>query len=191
MKTYQRMVLMIGAIVGVIAGGFAVAAAVTNSSVADTDDAVHNQVQPQALPIGKPLLPVTDGREPLLFSDNVAASDSGGSTVTIGDTVINVLPRADDGSVHFSATLAGGAIIDGYGDRDVIKTGLAYIAWQDHGGPIHILGIVSDDVAEVVVGSHSIEITNNFWYFVADGDDDVSLVVVRGVDPSNVARLGH
>lgn len=185
------MVLMMGAIVGVIAGGFIVASAVTNSSVANADDAVHSQGQLKALPIGEPLLPVTNGREPLLFSDNVAASESGGSTVTIGDAIINVLPRTADGSVHFSAILAGGATIDGYGDRDVIKTGLAYVAWQDHGGPIHILGIVPDDVAEVVVGSHSIEITDNFWYFVADGDDDVSLVVVRGVDPSNVARLGR
>jgi hypothetical protein len=74
----------------------------------------------------------------------------------------------------------------GCADDSLIRTGLAYSATQDHDGPIHVVGIVPDEIDAVLIDGKTIKVSNNVWHYAAPSGTNLSFVV-RSVDGRTAA----
>ncbi|MEZ5412055.1 MAG: hypothetical protein R2761_28725 [Acidimicrobiales bacterium] len=140
------------------------------------------------------IIPMRSGDEPPIFSDQV-------STLNVADEATE--PNFDDGEVEVTLTrgedpqqpvcisahfLPPGGSSEGCLGLDEIRTGLSFQISQAHGGPIQVVGIVPDDVAEVLIDDHPVLLSNNVWHYAGDPGSKVNLAV-RSADGTQVATL--
>lgn len=132
-----------------------------------------------------PLLPGTSGREPLLFSDRISTAD--GTTIQSGAGQI-VLRSSPDGQRCFDVALPAQEGSSCFYTSD-LRSGLGYAAFQGPDGEVHIVGLVPDDVATVVIDGHTVNPESNIWTYDAPRGTDLAFTV-SSLDGSLVASLG-
>jgi hypothetical protein len=112
----------------------------------------------------------TSSDQPAIFVADVTAATGGDSIAYRNDDVTVALGpsssaagRADASDICFTITLPG-ASAEGCVGRVLLATGLAYGAFQDGDGPIYLVGIVPDEVVQVIVNGATVAPDNNVWH---------------------------
>jgi hypothetical protein len=122
------------------------------------------------------MLPATSGSETPQFSLTVSAAEAGGSDASRADFTIRLLALGS--RTCYEAFLPSGTRSTACFHAETVRTGFAYAAYQDHGGPITIIGVVPDDVTSIEIAGTSITPANNVWTYVAATGDDLAFTVV-------------
>lgn len=163
------------------------------SDEAVPDEVTVVDVQAAQAAQGALIIPMRSGNEPPTFSDQV-------STLRNADEAAE--PNFDDGQVEVTLTqgddpqpvcisarfLPPGGLSEGCIGLEEIRTGLSFQISQAHGGPIQVVGIVPDDVAEVLIDGNPVPLVNNVWHYAGAPGSKVNLTV-RSADGRQVATL--
>jgi hypothetical protein len=170
-KLFVGLAASIGAAVG--------AYAFTNALSSDSNGAGTGRLENYASV--STLLPAVDGTELPIFAPAVSAMPTTSgirSAPVVSGTGQSVTFQAGATSdqICFTIELAMGPS-DGCVQRAVVQTGVLYNAFQQHGGPIEIIGIVPDEVASVSINGTTIEVHSNVWFYTGSQGDDLSFTV--------------
>lgn len=131
------------------------------------------------------VLLATTGFEKSVFANQVAARDSGGTTVEVDGGSIKILASKGDGSVCYVLEQPM-SVEEGCFNAEVIEAGVAFSAAQDYDGPVRIVGIVPDEVSEVEIAGRSVRVFSNVWSHVLPADSDASFTVRSDVTDASV-----
>lgn len=177
MSSFHKQLMIGAAVLGFGVGGFALASAATTGSASPSGSTEPQEVARAELTDAQTRLPVVSGPATAVFSGGVAASDVNAAPAMEDDRLTATLTPGDEPNdvcvefvLPFETHSACVALAD-------IQTGLLFITSTAHGGPIDVIGIVSDDVVQVEIAEQTIPVVNNVWHFVGDAGDDLSFVV--------------
>jgi hypothetical protein len=137
---------------------------------------------------GVGLLPATAALEPQIFGDGLSVLANRSGPAYADDAVSIVLRPGDSPEQTCFEIQRDVGTSAGCVDSLLLKTGLAYGAFQSQGGPIDIVGIVPDDVGSVEIGGEVRPITNNVWHYRGQAGQDLSFTV-RSIDSKITASV--
>jgi hypothetical protein len=135
------------------------------------------------------LLPPTPEVVPQVFGDRVSALSGPSGPAYIDDAVSVVFHAGDSPDQTCFVIRLTDLGSSGCVDSTLLKTGLAYGAYEAKDGPIEVVGIVPDDVASVEIVGRVISVKNNVWHYTGQPGDDLSFTV-RSADGTLSASVG-
>jgi hypothetical protein len=171
MNTISRIALTTAAACGLAIGGVAIASAITPGGTdhpADVAITEHNTAAP--------LLPPMEPETQEVFSDVVTAVGARSVAYADDSATVTFHPSAPGDITCFTVKLPGSSS-ESCLDAATLRTGLGHGAWQDHDGPVEVIGVVPDDVAYVEIAGETIKVQNNVWHYQGTGGDDLSFTV--------------
>ena len=173
--------------IGAVTGAFLGASALSGQSSGDRGMDADVGLVEQASTLST-IMPATSGNEAPIFSSSVSAAQSAkAGSIALADGVVKVsLSRTPDKPEICFEIAIGDGTSTGCADDSLIRTGLAYSATQDHDGPIHVVGIVPDEIDAVLIDGKTIKVSNNVWHYAAPSGTNLSFVV-RSVDGRTAA----
>ncbi|MBI4884027.1 MAG: hypothetical protein HY826_08235 [Actinobacteria bacterium] len=118
-----------------------------------------------------------------IFDANVGAAtlQNGPNNYSDGSVVVTLDAAADEVGVDQPGVCyvieLPGATARGCVGRSLLRTGLAYGAFQDGDGPIELVGIVPDEVTAIEVDGQIVTPTNNVWHYTATSGAPLTITV--------------
>ena len=173
-----RTVVAAAAVAGAMAVGYVASAGFVGGS---TDEGASGTVSEIADERGG-ITPAIDD-PPEVFGDTVsAATETAGSAEVHEDqgAVVQV-HRGVDSDVCLSIVTTDGEISSCSSPANV-RTGLAMIEIGGHDGAELVVGIVPDEVSEVLVNGEPVAVKNNSWIYKPKSSDSALSIEVRSED---------
>ena len=134
-----------------------------------------------------PIAPTT-GLEPQVFTGTVSAASRQGPALSDAQVTVDLTTSATPGEICFSLKLHGN-VSNGCAGPELIRTGLTFGSYLDH-GVLDVIGIVPDDVSTVVVGGTQVAVKNNVWHYSGKDTDSGLTLRVASADGKAVATTG-
>lgn len=169
----RRVSIGSAAIVGSLTAGFLTAHALAGAPSSESEEVIIASDDDDFAPIA----PI-QGEAAQIFSGSVTAI-TGSNVVTAlqEDGVSITLRREPTGEVCWSASFEE-ATYGGCDEMSVIRTGLAFGQFYNHGRGVDIIGVVPDDVDYVLINGERVGLSNNVWhYFAGENPPPITLSI--------------